>query len=105
MLWQGYVIKVDAGLEPLLTTFNKIPGIATVASCIGDREKLGYVSFVGDSRRAVKSWVKKFADHGGVLQEASYRSDIHSGCIRFERARLEDVCRLVSEMLIEEMML
>ena len=98
MFWQGYVIKVDAGMELLLTVFNKIPGIATVASCIGDREKLGYVSFVGDNRRTVRSWVRKFAGCGGVFREAAYRNDIHSGCVRFERARLDDVCRLVSDL-------
>jgi hypothetical protein len=95
MLWQGLAIRVDAGLEPLLTLFNQIPGIATVASCIGDDENLGYVSFVGDRRSEVRSWVERF-DHGGVIEEASYRDDIHSGCIRFRRDRLDEVVRIVA---------
>jgi hypothetical protein len=95
MPWQGLAIRVDAGMEPLLTVFNKIPGIATTASCIGDGENRGYVAFVGDNRRAVRSWVERF-DHGGVIEEASYRNDIHSGCIRFRRDRLDDVVRIVA---------
>jgi len=99
MFWQGYVIKVDAGLEPLLILFNSIPGLATIASCVGDQENLGYVSFAGDSCRAVKAWVRRLKESGGAfLREADYRQDLGYGCIRFERAQLDTVCRLVSEL-------
>jgi tRNA(Phe) wybutosine-synthesizing methylase Tyw3 len=97
MFWQGYVIKVDAGIEPLLILFNEIPGIATVASCVGDQENLGYVAFAGDSRRAVKQWVRKFekVNRSDVLQEVAYREDTGFGCVRFEHARIDDVCNFV----------
>ena len=98
MFWQGEAIKVDAGLEPLLMAFNKIPGIATVASCVGDQENLGYVAFAGDNIRTVKLWLRRLkeSDDQGVLQEVSYTAHTRYGCIRFKRAELGAVCGLVS---------
>jgi hypothetical protein len=101
MFWQGFPIKVDAGLEPLLTAFNKIPGIATVASCVGDPENLGYVAFAGDNIRTVKLWLRglKESDDRGTFQEVSYTARTRYGCVRFERARLGEVYGLVLDVI------
>jgi tRNA(Phe) wybutosine-synthesizing methylase Tyw3 len=101
MFWQGETIKVDAGLGPLLTAFNKIPGIATVASCVGDPENLGYVAFAGDNIRTVKLWLRKLreSEDRGALQEVSYTAHTRYGCVRFKCTELDAVCGLVSGLI------
>ena len=62
-VWQGEKIKVDDGIQPLLTALNYLAGIATVASCIGDAKEMGYVYFVGDSERLIRDVVRRFRRH------------------------------------------
>ena len=107
MPWQGYVIKVDAGMEPLLLLFNKIPGVATVASCAGDDENFGYVAFAGDRRRTVKLWVQRLkeSDRSNVLRGTEYSSHTGFGYIRFEHKHVDRVFSIVLRVLLAESLL
>ena len=102
MLWQGQQIKVDAGIEPILTLVNEFEDIATVSSSIGndkdDITNMGYVTFTGTNRAVVKALVERLAvavaAEGEPLQ-IEFDAKWNQGCIRWKSRDLNTACRVV----------
>lgn len=105
MLWQGQRNKVDAGLESLLTMVNRFQDIAIIASCIGDTYNMGYVEFTGSNRTTVQAFVDRLSvvAEGEPLQ-IEFHARLNQGCIRWQRRDLNIACRVVSSLLMENVM-
>jgi|CZKZ01.1.fsa_nt_gi hypothetical protein len=103
MLWQGQQIKVDAGIEPILTLVNKFSDIATVSSCIGndkdDITNMGYVAFTGTNRAVIKALVDRLAvaAEGEPLQ-IEFDAKWNQGCIRWKSRDLNIACRVIGSL-------
>ncbi len=95
---------VDAGIAPLVLALNQFPGLITVDSCEGDREKAAYVYFkYGGSPRDLAifccelarrlSAIVKGSDGYCLRVEWNYDFSANMACLKTKPDCISNLCR------------